>query len=224
MSEGKKSGNRIRVPVAALIAAAVLGGGWYQYVRYWGPDSWKFGYDEADRGADEDGNPWIGAKDPELVIDEFIDYECPHCPQFHKEMRVAIGDDLDRVRLVRHDYARMPCKTTGGAARRSSCELARAGICAARMGDFWEWNDAVVGEPRPLTGPARKTYTETIARAIGLDPDALKECMHEDATFDRAQEIYRDAKRKRVNETPTYFVNGEKVPVEAVFEVIEDRL
>jgi protein-disulfide isomerase len=220
----KVTRRRLARPVAvAAVIAGLAALGWFSYQRCWGPDAWKSGYDDAPRGVDEEGNPWIGAQHPTTVIHEFMDYECPHCPMAHKHLRGVIASNLDRIRLVRHDYARMPCAPNSATNRRERCLLVRAGLCFARDGRFWDWNDAVVEHPRPLSGPARKTFAVDTAVRLGADAGELDECMYSDEIVEKAQTVYRDARRRRVMETPTYFVDDEPHDLNELLDLLDER-
>ncbi len=228
MNEEKKDakgGTPIKLIVSLSLLLLLAALGFYSYLTYWGPNAWKYGYDEASTGIDDQGNPWIGAAEkPGLVIHEFMDYECPHCPTAHKRLRKALSSHLDEVRLVRHDYARMPCAPNSDERRRSSCALVRAGICAAKEGKFWQWNNAVIENPRPLVNPGRENYVKDTAALLELDFEKLDSCMFSEETVEAAQAIYRSAKKRKIVETPTYFVDDEKLELHEVFQIIDERL
>jgi protein-disulfide isomerase len=100
----------------------------------------------------------------------------------------------------------------------------RAGICAADQGAFWRWNDAVMSNPRPLTGPKRDTYAAEIARALGLDVAAFEACLTESRTIERAKAIWSEARRHRVSDTPTYIVDGKRMDAVKLSELLDERL
>jgi uncharacterized membrane protein/protein-disulfide isomerase len=161
-------------------------------------------------GLDESGHPWLGAADPRLVVHEFIDYECPHCQVAHRRLRRALAGKPATLRIVRHDYARMACAPNDARRRLSSCELARAGVCAADQGRFWDWNDAVFTSPRPLQGAGRRTYVADTARALGLDLARFEECLFAPATVERAQSFFKEARKARIADTPSYLIDGKR--------------
>jgi len=204
----------------ALVAVAALRIG---YPRYWEMASWRY---EAgvERGVDDDGYPWIGAADPAVVVHEYTDYECPHCRLAHLKLRRLVADHPEELRLVRHDYGRMRCAPNDAKKRLSKCDMVRAAICAAREGRFWAWNDAVMASPRPLQGTRRETYIIDTAKSLGMDAAALDECMYSAETIDRAQEIFRETRKRRILDTPGYVVDGRRIEPSEVIGTIEDLL
>ncbi len=52
----------------------------------------------------ESGHPWMGAPTPKLTIDEFTDYECPHCRSAHMRMRHLLSQHPGQVRLVHRHF------------------------------------------------------------------------------------------------------------------------
>jgi uncharacterized membrane protein len=55
-------------------------------------------------GITEDGHPWIGAENPELVIVEFSDYRCFQCKKMHFFLRRIIESNPDKIRLVHRHF------------------------------------------------------------------------------------------------------------------------
>ena len=213
-----------RVAVFIVILVLIALAAWFSHQRFWGPQAWRYGYDEAPRGLEEHGYPWIGAEKPVITVHEYIDYECPHCPQAHRRMRMAMRSHLNEVRLVRHDFARMPCVPNDKERRRSSCAMARAAFCASKQGRYWEWNDRVMENPRPLTGPKRKNYIEDTAREMGFDANSFDACLYERETIEMAQGVFKDTRKRRISETPMYLVDGKKLTLVEVIDLIDERL
>lgn len=212
---------RIAVPAAVLIVGALaleLG-----LPRYWELASWR-GASWGTTGVDDDGYPWIGAAHPELTIHEYLDYDCPHCRATHRKLRRVLLPYADRVRIVRHDYARMTCLPNDAKQRRSRCAMARAGFCAADTGRFWEWSDAAVAYPRPLNGPGRDSFVLELAARLGFDRDRFDDCMFSDATIARAQAVFREARKRGVKDTPSYAVDDRVLDAAELLALIDERL
>ncbi len=212
-----------RIAILVVILVMIAAAAWVSHQKCWGSRAWMYGYDEAHRGLDEHGHPWIGAEKPVITIHEYIDYECPHCPEAHMRMRKAMRSCLDEVRLVRHDYARMACVPNDKEKRRSSCAVARAAFCASKEGRYWDWNDRVMQNPRPLTGQERKSYIGDTAREMGFNEKAFDTCMFETETVDMVQGVFRDTRKLGIRQTPTYLVDGEMYTLVEVIDLIDDR-
>lgn len=212
----KKAIITFAVFVALLLAFAAV------YQCGLAPKPWTSGADTAATGVDETGAPWIGAATPKLVVHEYLDFDCPHCPQTHRTVRTALAGRLDTVRLVRHDYARMPCKPNDDQTRYPTCEMARAAICAGEQISYWQWNDAVITSPRadlPSIADAH-SYVDKLRDTMNLDAAAFAKCLYAANTIDRAQAIYDRAEQLRINSTPTYIIDGRKMTVRETIDKI----
>ncbi len=191
----------------ALPAACLLVIGLF-FPKYWLLATWKSGM-TLNNGVDEDGRPWIGAEQPELVIHEYVDYACPHCAIASGHMRVRVGRSPNKIRLVRHHYPRMHCMTKGsdelGMFR---CTYARAAICAGEQGRFWEMEDWLF---RNVTWDAKQWQLEKAAKAVDVDLEKLDACMKSRETYERAERDVEEALSHKIRNTPGYLVDGEKL-------------
>lgn len=171
-------------------------------------------------GIDE-GLPWMGAENPALVVHEYFDYECPHCHRAHRKLRRRLDDYPNRLRIVRHDYARMACAPNDATRRLPRCSMARAAYCAGQESRYWEWNDYVLAAPKPLSGDSRKNYELEVAAKLGFEPRAFDACMFAPDTIENLDSIFRDARKKGIKETPYYIVNGKRVTLKGALAIIE---
>lgn len=94
-------------------------------------------------GITEDGHPWIGAQDPQLVIVEFTDYQCFQCRKMHFYLRQLMARFPEKLRLVhRHfpmDHSINPIVKEPYHV--GSAKMALMAIFAAEKNRFWEMND-----------------------------------------------------------------------------------
>jgi protein-disulfide isomerase len=198
------------VLAAALIAA---GAATLVALEAFVPTYWKTpGWDDLPplaSGTDGDGHHWIGARDPELTIVEFSDYECPHCRAAHKDVRLLAADQPDRIRLVhRHFPLDRACNPSlKRPFHERACELAEAAECAALQGRFWEMNDALFSIQD--TVKTKDVDPVDIAVRLGLDRSELARCLERHETADRIEGDLRAARDRKLRGTPS-FVIGEK--------------
>ncbi len=72
------------------------------------PPYWLFNYtktsDAIETGITEDGHPWIGSPNPQLIIHEYADYQCFQCGKMHQFLRQLISEYPDKIQLVHHNY------------------------------------------------------------------------------------------------------------------------
>lgn len=179
---------------------------------YWGDFGWK-GDLPLSQGKTAEGYPWIGAEQPSLVVHEFTDYACPHCKAATSYMLRKVAAHPRQLRVVRRQYARMPCPP--GAA--TSCQLARIAYCAQEQGRFWQadrWLFAhASGRHQVDLGAA--------ARDVGLDEQRLRACVVRADTYERADADAKEARKKRVLSTPYYIVGNAALPPDQVIARIE---
>jgi uncharacterized membrane protein len=195
----------IVVEIALFTALLIAAGPFRGLPRYWEMASWQSG-SRFDHGLDDAGLPWLGAEQPEMTVDEYFDYECPPCRTSHKKLRRILSSHADRLRIIRYDMPRTHCT-----ARSGSCPLTRAAHCAGLEGRYWDWNDAVIASPKPLSGPGRARYEIDLAVKLGFDEAAFVRCMEAPETYQLVSQRQRAGKLKRVTATPTYFLAGQKL-------------
>lgn len=178
-----------------LCLAAVA---WIGIPRYWAAHSYR-GAPSLPTGMTAEGDPWIGAEKPSLVVHEYTDYACPHCKAATVRSLRLLGKH-SHVRLVRHQHPRMRCKGTAP----SSCETTRAALCAMDQGRFWQADRWLFTFPEV----GRPIDRKRMATDIDLDLARFSACMDLPATYDRANEKYRQTVKRKIVETPGYTVDG----------------
>ncbi len=82
--------------------------------------------------------------------------------------------------------------------------LARAAVCARRQGRFWEFHDAVFGDPAKV----RPEKVASYAARTGLDSAAFDACMAEGDSANGLSAEIALARSVAVGATPTSFING----------------
>ena len=101
------------------------------------------------------GSAWAGAKDGDVTLVEFFDYNCPYCRVSYPDVQRMLKED-PKLRIVYRDFP-----VLGPA----SDEAALASLSAARQGRY----TAFYG--RSFTAPGRPDHERTIQmiRAAGLN-------------------------------------------------------
>jgi hypothetical protein len=209
----RKKWRRIGVGVICLVMLSLVVLCWDHVF------GWRRGFEVAARGWEDEVFPWYGAETPRLVITEYLDYDCPYCITGHRKLRRLISGHLDEVRLVRLNYARMPCVPNDSTLRLGTCELVRASICASRFVDFWEWNDVLIRIPR--TGPLQGEYVETMRDRFAFPQEEFDRCLLEPETIAIAQKIYETVRDRGVRAVPVYTVDGNPVSLSDVASFID---
>jgi len=182
-------------PVAMILATAFI------VPPYWAPLAWQ---DEVPHptGQRDDGHHWVGAEEPVITIEEFVDYGCPHCAIATNRTRRRLATDGDRLRVVRRHQPRMRCNT-----RNHGCVSLRAARCAGEQGKFWEMDAWLFAH---LPGHPDVDVLQG-AQALALDEALFMICLEDDASYHWADEEARAARRLKIKVTPTYRIGDEIV-------------
>jgi len=156
----------------------------------------------------------LGPKDAAVTITEYASMTCPHCAAFNKEVFPKLKSEYIDPGKIRYIFREFPLDIKAAA----GSMLAR---CIAKDDApkyfavidllFKQQNDWVV-----------KNTTETLTRIgkqAGLTQAQVEDCLKDQALLDKiaADQKYASDVLK-VDSTPTFFINGEKIKGETSFE------
>jgi protein-disulfide isomerase len=147
-----------------------------------------------------DQTPALGASDPELVIVEFLDYDCPFCRASVAPLRAMVEQYQDRVRLVVRDF---PIPSLHPGAPTASL----AARCAYEQNRFWAYHDKLFATQGERTDEDFFRFAEE----LGLDIDRFGVCYANREPERKIQRDITDGFSFGVSGTPTFFFNGMKV-------------
>jgi len=157
-----------------------------------------------------------------VVVMEYSDFECSACRTYYfmmKELMVEFGDKAAFV------YRHFPL--TG---IHANAELAaRVAQAAGKQGKFWEMHDLLFEKQNEWAKTADAgAMFESYAKLLGISVEQFKIdfASKEVKDFVRAQRV--QAIKSGLQNTPTFFVNGQKVEnpdtVEAFRAIIKDAI
>lgn len=158
-------------------------------------------------GVNAAGHPTVGAVNPKVVIEEFSDYQCPYCAKSHANLRALVNRYPDAIQVVhRHFPLDNDCNPAITRPFHShACYYAKLAVCAGTFNRFWEANDYLFTHGRDEVPVA----AETLARAIGVKGDELRQCLSSRAT-ELLKPDLDEGVRLKIDGTPTFVINGEK--------------
>jgi uncharacterized membrane protein len=169
--------------------------------RYWGVFTFR-GEVPFASGVTPQGYPWLGAEKPELEVQEFVEYLCPHCRVSSSRLLAEVGRHPHAIRLVRRQNPSTGCKL----GNRFSCVNARAACCAQEQGRFWQMDRWLFAHASSL-----KLDLGRAAADVKLDRARLERCMAQPSVFARIDGEVREARRLKLAWTPGYTLNGKRV-------------
>jgi protein-disulfide isomerase/uncharacterized membrane protein len=160
-------------------------------------------------GSTPEGDAWIGAQNPEVVVVEFSDYECPHCCKAHEPLRELVRQNKDWLRLV---HVQLPLdnacnRSLSKPFHRNSCDCARAAICAAEQNCFWEMNDRLFLRRGGLDAGGLAILAEN----LGLNVEAFRICMKSTETERKLQTDIERCAQQGIVGTPSFLVGNQVV-------------
>jgi protein-disulfide isomerase len=147
----------------------------------------------------------IGKPDAPVKIVEFADFECPACGRF-----ATITEPDVRKRIIETGLANLTYYDFPLPQHRNSQPASNAAACANDQGKFWEmhdqlfggqdqWNTQATDNPRP--------FIVQYAQNLGLDKSKFMSCYDARTHQKRIDANFVEGERKRVNATPTFFIN-----------------
>ncbi len=142
-----------------------------------------------------------GAQQPDVVIVEYLDYNCPYCRKSAPELRKLLHTD-PRVRIIFKEWP-----IFGDV----SVYAARSALAANWQGKFLVAHDALIGSARDLDHNAD---VDAVLRAAGLDlkrleADRQRHAAAIDALLARSA---RETHSLGVQGTPVFIVGRQLIP------------
>ncbi len=138
-----------------------------------------------------------------VVVVSFSDYECPFCAIAHEETKQILASRPDVKLVKKHFPLDSACNpAVRRAIHPNACTLAAAAVCAEEQGKLGPMDDALYQNQKA------KRPLEELARAVGLDVSAFRECLRAPSTQRRLEADVTAGMSVGVRATPTYVVNG----------------
>ncbi len=151
------------------------------------------------------GNPQAAT-----TIIEYGDFQCPACAAFHPQMKTLMGTVSDTVRLV---FRHFPLPQHDKA-----IPTAYAAEAAALQGKFWEMHDLLYEKQSEWSGKPMTEITATLkayAEALNLDIAQFERDLTSEAVAARVQRDVDSGNAANVAGTPSLFLDGSDIPVQA---------
>lgn len=140
--------------------------------------------------------PPLGSEDAPVGLVEFSDFTCPYCRLVRPTLEEFVQRNAGRVKLY---YKPFPIESHEHAA-----EAAQAAEWARERGLFWPMHDRLFESPDALSVEDLADH----ARALGGDPDDLREALASGKYRPRVLAAQAEARAAGLRGTPTIFMNG----------------
>jgi protein-disulfide isomerase len=185
------------------MAAVVVGLGWLAYSRYT-----PIPAEEVNKPVSEiTETDWVkGNREAKVVLVEYSDFQCPACKAY-RELIEALQENYskDQLALV---FRHFPLKTIHPQATLA----AQATEAAGNQGNFWEMHDVLFENQAEWSGKreAEEMFI-SYATQLGLDENQFKQDLKSKEVQVAVEADYRNGMSLRINSTPSFFVNGERI-------------
>ena len=162
----------------------------------------------------------LGPADAKVTITEFASMTCPHCAAFNAEVFPKIKTEYIDTGKIRYVFREFPLDIKAAA----GSMLARC-IAKEDAGKYFAVIDMLFKQQNDWV---TKNTTETLTRIgkqAGLSQQQVETCLKDQALLDKiaADQKYASEVLK-VDSTPTFFVNGEKIKGETSIEEFEKKI
>jgi protein-disulfide isomerase len=162
----------------------------------------------------------LGPADAKVTIVEFASMTCPHCAAFNEQVFPKIKSEFIDTGKVRYIFREFPLDIKAAA----GSMLSR---CIAN-GDATKYFAVTDLLFRSQNDWVMKNTTESlnrIGKQAGLSQQQVEACLKDQSLLDKiaADQKYATDVLK-VDSTPTFFINGEKIKGETSIEEFEKRI
>jgi len=162
----------------------------------------------------------LGPADAKVTITEYASMTCPHCAAFNDQVFPKIKAEFIDTGKVRYIFREFPLDIKAAA----GSMLSRC-IANGDAGKYFAVTDLLF---KSQSDWVMKNTTESLTRIgkqAGLTQQQVEACLKDQALLDKiaADQKYASEVLK-VDSTPTFFINGDKIKGEASLEEFEKKI
>lgn len=135
---------------------------------------------------------WAGAKDGDVILVEFFDYNCPYCKVMHAELQKLLAQDK-KLKIVYRDYPVLG---------ETSVDAAMASLSAARQGRYVAFQKQLLS----IKGQVTQEAIVEAVRAAGMNEMQTAQDMRSEALRTELQKNRELGSALGMTGTPSYVV------------------
>lgn len=160
--------------------------------------------------AEVNGRAW-GPKDAPIKVEEFIDYQCPACGAYARDLENGVVEAFAATGKVRYEIHNFPFK--GKESRRA----AEAVYCATEQDKFWRMHATIfINQPSSHgdddIGAFSDERLKEMAAQLELEMSKFNECFDSRKYEAQVNTDYDRAISLGLQSTPTFVINGKSYP------------
>lgn len=146
-----------------------------------------------------------GSSSAPVLIQEYADFQCPSCKQFHDIFGSTV-EDLVQQDKIRYAYTYFPF------IGEESYRAASAAVCAGDEDKFFPYQDVLyTNQAAENSGFLTTDQLVDFGRAAGISGkafDRFEECVRSNKYDGFVRQSAENASKRGVNSTPTLFITG----------------
>jgi len=159
-----------------------------------------------------------GNKESNILLVEYSDFQCPACGTYYplvEQIVEEFGDD------IKFEYRHFPLRQI----HRNAEPAALAAEAAGLQGKFWEMYSILFERQSEWSNKTGDSIFTGYAEEIGIDSLKFENDMSLNKDIkNKVEGDYKSGLKLRVNGTPTFFLNGEKMKSPKSYEEFRDMI
>lgn len=155
--------------------------------------------------------PTLGSASAPITIVEFADFSCPFSRTSSFVMRSLATQYPNQFKYIYRDF---PLSELRSIAQNAS----EAAACANEQGKFWEYHDKLYQNQDTLEDSSFAEF----ANQLNLDTARFHDCFAGHIYAKQIEQDYEDGLAAGVRGTPTFFINGNRIPGSIPQNVLEN--
>lgn len=149
---------------------------------------------------------WTNGGDPKVTLVEYADFQCPACGAYHPLLKQLKSEYGNKVLFV---YRQFPLTQI----HINALLAGKAAEAAGMQNKFWEMHDMLYEKQTEWSEKAdAKTIFLDYAGTLGLDKEKFSKDIELPEVNSKIQASYVAGEKLGVQGTPTFFLNGVKIP------------
>lgn len=155
---------------------------------------------------------WVkGNNNAKVTLIEYADFECPACAIYSAEVIGKLASEYgDNLRIIYRHFP-LPQHTR-------ALDAAKAAEAAGKQGKFWEMSDLLYKNQESWSSGDLKEKLRGYAKELNLNLDQFNGDFDSDSILQSIRENESEAYTLKINETPTFYVNGKKANINNGYE------
>ncbi len=164
-----------------------------------------------------------GVENPRITLVEFADFKCPHCKSATSNIEIFLKGRTD----VHFTFKPFPLdgNCNPGIDRKgdnSRCLLAAFTLCAEKLASKgWDLHHWIFeNQEKFIPVSDAKSLLPEIETKFGLNKNQMSDCADSAEIYETIKKSTEEGKLANVEGTPTIYMNGKKLPLGSVLEVL----